>query len=162
MARFVDAIDLPLSPEAAFDLLADFSRLPEWDPGAVEARRLGSGPIARGSRFRVVSEFLGRRVPLTYEIVEYERPLRLVLRARDGVLTSLDEINFAARAGGTRVTYDARLALSGIAQLGDPLLQLAFGFLGRAAVRGLETRAAALATQAARDGARLRSAASAG
>jgi hypothetical protein len=110
----------------------------------------------------VVSAFLGRRVPLTYEIVEYERALRLVLRARDGVLTSLDEITFAARAGGTRVTYDARLALSGIAQLGDPVLQLAFGFLGRAAVRGLETRAAALAAQAARDGARLRRAASAG
>ena len=148
MARFVDAIDLPLPPEQAFDLLADFGRLPEWDPGVVEAGRLGRGPIGRGSRFRVVSAVFGRRIPLTYEVIEHERPLRLVLRAREGAFTSLDEITFVPRAGGTRVTYDARLLLSGLARLADPLLQLAFGFLGRAAVRGLEARAAALAAEA--------------
>jgi hypothetical protein len=36
------------SPEAAFDLLVDFSRLPEWD-GRRGARRLDSGPIARAA-----------------------------------------------------------------------------------------------------------------
>jgi len=31
MARFVDAIDLPLPIEQAFDYLADFSHAAEWD-----------------------------------------------------------------------------------------------------------------------------------
>ena len=54
MARYVDAIDLPIPLEQAFDYLADFSRTAEWDPGVVEAERLTPGPPRRGSRFRVV------------------------------------------------------------------------------------------------------------
>jgi uncharacterized protein YndB with AHSA1/START domain len=137
MARFVDAIDLPLPPALAFELLADMSRVEEWDPGVVEAFRLEPGPVGRGSRFRVVSRFLGRRIPLTYELVAYEPEQRLVFRASEGSLTSHDEITLTPRAGGTRVTYDARLEQSGIARLADPLLQLAFLAIGRAAADGL-------------------------
>jgi carbon monoxide dehydrogenase subunit G len=150
MARYVDVIDLPLPPEDAFDLLADFARTQDWDPGVVEAVRLDDGPLERGSRFHVVASFLGRRVPLEYEIREYERPRRLVLRASDGALTSLDEIHFSARSGGTRVSYEARLTLGGLAGLADPLLQLAFGFAGRAAARGLSEYATRLAGEQAR------------
>jgi uncharacterized protein YndB with AHSA1/START domain len=150
MARYVDVIDLPLSPEDAFDLLADFARTQEWDPGVVEAERLDAGPPRRGSRFRVVASFLGRRVPLEYEIRELERPRRLVLRASDGALTSLDEIHFSPRAGGTRVSYEARLTFAGPARLADPLLQLGFAFVGRAAARGLREYATRIAGEQAR------------
>ncbi len=153
MARFLETIDLPLAPDAAFDLLSDWSRLPEWDPSAVSATRLDGGPIARGSRFRVVVSFLGRELGLDYRIREFERPERVVFAARSGGLHSLDEISFTRRGSGTRVTYDARLELGGLARLADPLLQIAFGFLGRAAVRGLEARAAAIAEDEARAGA---------
>jgi hypothetical protein len=150
MARYVDVIDLPLPPEAAFDLLADFARTQDWDPGVVEAERLDAGPLGRGSRFRVVASFLGRRVPLEYEIREYERPRRLVLRAGDAAFSSLDEIHFSPRARGTRVSYEARLTLGGLAGLADPLLQLGFGFAGRAAARGLREYATRLAGEPAR------------
>ena len=149
MARYVDVIDLPLPPEAAFDLLADFSRTQDWDPGVLEAERLDGGSIGRGSRFRVVASVLGRRVPLVYEIRAYERPGRLVLCANDGALTSLDEIHFSPRAGGTRVSYEARVELAGLAGLADPLLQLAFGVAGRAAARGLRDYASRVAADPA-------------
>jgi hypothetical protein len=145
VARYVDLIDLPLAPEAAFDLIADFSRTQDWDPGVVEAERLDPGPLGVGSRFRVVAAFLGRRVPLVYEVRAYERPRRLVLRASDGALTSLDEIHFSPRAGGTRVCYEAQLELAGLRALADPLLQLAFGVAGRAAARGLRDYGARVA-----------------
>jgi len=147
MARFVDAIDLPLDPEAAFALIADFSRLPEWDPGAREARRLDSGPLRAGSRFEVQYGFLGRRLPLRYEIWSFEPPRRVVLRGGSDAVRSTDEIHFAPREGGTRVTYEARLEPTGLGALADPLLQLAFPWIGRAAVRGLRARAAALAKE---------------
>jgi carbon monoxide dehydrogenase subunit G len=140
VARYVDAIDLPVPIEEAFDFLADLSRTAEWDPGVVEAERLSEGPIGVGSRFRVVVSFLGRTLPIEYRTASYERPTRLVLRGGDGSFRSIDEITFVERAGGTRVTYEARIELVGVGRLADPLLDWFFQRTGRLAVRGLRER----------------------
>jgi uncharacterized protein YndB with AHSA1/START domain len=142
MARYVDAIDLPVCIEDAFDYLADFSRTAEWDPGVAETQRLTRGKVRLGSRFRVVVSLLGRRIPFEYRITEFERPSRLVLSGGDSSLRSVDEITFVSRPGGTRVTYEARLQLAGIRQLADPILDLLFQLIGRRAVRGLRERLA--------------------
>jgi uncharacterized protein YndB with AHSA1/START domain len=140
MARFVDAIDLPVPPEEAFDYLAAFENTAEWDPGVVEAERLTRGAPRRGSRFRVVVAFVGRRIPLEYRITRFERPHRLILDGGDDSLTSTDELTFAPREGGTRITYEAKLDLRGIRRLADPALDLAFQVVGRSAARGLRER----------------------
>lgn len=143
MARFVDAIDLKIPIHDAFDYLADFSRTAEWDPGVEEALRLTAGEVGVGSRFRVVISILGKRVPLEYEITEFDRPSRLVLEGGDDDLHSVDEITFVSRPGGTRVTYEARLELAGVLQIADPLLHVLFQRVGQLAVRGLRERMAA-------------------
>ena len=144
MARYIDAIDLPLPIEQVFDYLADFSRTAEWDPGVVAGRRLTDGEIGVGSRFEVVVAFLGRRMPLEYTITHHERPTRLVLEGGDDSVRSIDEITFVEREGGTRITYEARLELVGIRRLADPLLDWLFQHIGRLAVRGLRERVEAL------------------
>ena len=148
MARYVDAIDLPIPIEEAFDYLADFSRTAEWDPGVEEARRITRGKVRLGSRFRVTVSFLGRRIPLEYRITEFERPSHLVLSGGDSSLRSVDEITFVSRPGGTRVTYEARLELVGIRRIADPILDLLFQRIGRLAVRGLRERVAEAGRQA--------------
>lgn len=152
MARYVDAIDLDLSPEKAFDYLADFSTTAEWDPGVVAAERLTPGPIGVGTRFRVVVSFLGRTLEFEYEITEYERPRRLVLRGTSESVIATDEIGFLARGSGTRVSYEARLELTGLLRLADPVLQVLFQHIGRLAVRGLRERTAAPADAGGTDG----------
>jgi hypothetical protein len=147
MARFVETIDLPLTPRAAFELVADFARLPEWDPGAARARRLDAGALRLGSRFEVDYAFLGRHLPLTYEIRGYEPPTRVVLAGGRAGVRSRDEILFVPREGGVRVVYEARLELTGLAALADPALQLVFPWVARGAVRGLRARAAAIARE---------------
>lgn len=146
MARYVDAIDLPLPIEEAFAYLADFSRTADWDPGVIAARALTKGKAKLGSRFEVIVSFLGRRLPLEYCITEFESPTRLVLTGGDASLNSIDEITFVSRPGGTRVTYEARLELKGIRRLADPLLDMLFQRIGRLAVRGLRERVASEAT----------------
>ena len=151
MARYVDAIDLPFSPIAAFDYLAGLHHTADWDPGVSEARRLDpERPLGRGSRFEVVARFLGRRVPMTYEITGYEPPHRLVLRGRAGGVLSIDTITFAPVPGGTRVTYEARLELAGLARVFDPVLDLLFQRIGARAARGLRERARVLARRSRR------------
>jgi uncharacterized protein YndB with AHSA1/START domain len=138
-----------MSVEEAFDYLADFSRTAEWDPSVVDARRLTRGRVRLGASFRVVVSFLGRRVPLEYRITEFERPSRLVLSGGDSSLRSIDEITFVPRPGGTRVTYEARLELTGIRRLADPILDVLFQRIGRLAVRGLRERLAGKSTEKA-------------
>jgi carbon monoxide dehydrogenase subunit G len=143
MARFLATIDLPLTCDAAFDALADFSTTQRWDPSVVRARRLTRGAVAEGARFEVVVRVLGVESALEYELVVAERPYRIVLRAQQGALTSLDEITLAPRGEGVRVTYDARIELSGLARALDPLLDAWFQRSGARSVEGMRRAFAA-------------------
>jgi hypothetical protein len=146
MARYRTTVTVPTTREETFDYLARFDTTDEWDPGVAEARMITAPPVATGSRFEVVARVVGRRVPLEYEIIEIDRPGRVVLRAQNGAVTSLDTISVGQGARGeTRVTYDAVLQTRGPARLFEPLVALAFRRIGDAAtaglVRTLQTRA---------------------
>jgi hypothetical protein len=138
MARYRTTVESTKSPEEAFDYLAEFSNARDWDPGIVEAANVAGDPVGPGSRFRLVSRFLGRRLPLEYRITEFDRPTRVVLAADEASIRSTDEIRFAATSGGSRVTYEADLKLkTPLAPLMDPLLALAFRRIGDRAAAGL-------------------------
>ena len=138
MARYRTTVESTKSPEEAFDYLAEFSNARDWDPGVVEAANLTGDPVGPGSRFRLVSRFLGRRVPLEYRITEFDRPARVVLAADETSVRSTDEIRFAATNGGSQVTYEADLRLKiPLGRLMDPLLAVAFRRIGARAAAGL-------------------------
>jgi len=137
MARYRASIDTSWTPEEAFAYLGDFSTSVEWDPGVVEAARVGAGAVGDGTEFRLVAEFLGRKTPLTYRIVEYEPPRAATFVGENAPVVSHDRIPLEATATGTRVTYDADLRLKGLLGVVDPLLRLAFNRVGDRALAGL-------------------------
>jgi len=138
MARYVTTIDSPRAPEECFAQLSDFSTAEQWDPGVVSARRTDHGELKVGSRFDLVAGFLGREVPLTYEITELEPPQRVVLRGENATVVSLDTITVEpGPGGGSRVTYDADLVLKGPLRVFDLGLRLVFGRIGDKAAAGL-------------------------
>jgi carbon monoxide dehydrogenase subunit G len=140
MARYCTTIESTRSPEACFAALSDFSSAQEWDPGVARASRPDDGAVDLGSRFDLVASFMGREVPLTYEIIAFSPPHRVVLRAENETVVSLDEITFApAPAGGTLVTYDADLRLKGVLRPFDLGLRLVFKRIGDQAAAGLRT-----------------------
>jgi dehydrogenase/reductase SDR family protein 12 len=139
MARYTTAIRSALAPADAFAYMADFSNARFWDPSVSRAAREGDGTVGPGSTFAVVARFAGRDVPLTYAIVAYEPPQRVVLEARRGFV-SRDTITVEEAAdGGSTVHYDAVLEFGGIGRLVDPLMQLVFDRVGAKAKAGLET-----------------------
>lgn len=137
MAHYTASIDTPRPPAEAFAYLSDFSTTEEWDPGVVEAERLGDAPVGAGTEFRLVADFLGRKTALTYRIVEFEPGKAVTLRGENATVVSLDRMTFEPSDGGTRVTYDADLALKGPLRIADPLLGLAFDRVGDRALDGL-------------------------
>jgi len=70
VARYRASIETSWTPEQAFAYLSDFSTTSEWDPGVVEAARVGAGVVGMGTEFRLVAKFLGRETSITYRIVE--------------------------------------------------------------------------------------------
>jgi hypothetical protein len=137
VARYRTSITSTLPADDAFALLADFSSAERWDPGVREAHRLDDGPLRVGSTFRVVSRFAGRDIPLDYEIIRFDAPEVVVLRAESSTIVSLDTITFESTPGGSTVTYDADLRLKGALRFLDPALAVAFGRIGDRARDGL-------------------------
>jgi carbon monoxide dehydrogenase subunit G len=137
MARYRASIDTPWTPDEAFAYLSDFSTSAEWDPGVVEADRVGSAPVSEGTEFRLLAAFLGRKTRLTYQVVEYEPPRAVTFLGENATVVSHDRITFETIPTGTRVTYDAELKLKGALRLADPLLGLAFNRVGDRALAGL-------------------------
>jgi carbon monoxide dehydrogenase subunit G len=137
MAHYRATIDIQQPREDVFAYLSDFSTAREWDPGVVEAERLNGQAVGQGTEFRLVAEFLGRKNELTYRILEYDPPHAVTFLGENATVVSRDRITFEKIAEGTRVTYDADLALKGLLRIADPALGLAFNRVGDRALAGL-------------------------
>jgi carbon monoxide dehydrogenase subunit G len=137
MAHYNASVETPRPLDEVFAYLSDFSTTEQWDPGVVEAKRVNGAAIGQGTEFRLVAEFLGRKNELTYRILEYDPPRAVTFRGESSTVVSRDRITFESTAAGTRVTYDADLALKGLLRIADPLLALAFNRVGDRALAGL-------------------------
>jgi carbon monoxide dehydrogenase subunit G len=137
MSRYTASVETDRPLAETFAYLSDFSTTQQWDPGVVEAQRLGEGAIGEGTEFRLVAVFMGRRTTLLYRVVEYDPPNAVTFRGENATVVSLDRITFAAAGSGTRITYDAELTLKGAIRLADPLLGLAFKRVGDRALDGM-------------------------
>jgi dehydrogenase/reductase SDR family protein 12 len=148
MAQYQATIVAPIEISKAFDYLARFSSTSEWDPGVHEAEMVTPEPVGLGSAFRVVASVAGRKVPLRYEITEFDRPYKVTVRAENSSTVSEDTITFVPGDrpaddepgdGGhfTQVRYDAHLRLKGAFRVFSPVLGLMFDRIGDRAAGGL-------------------------
>jgi len=97
MACYRITLSCDHSAEEVFDYLADLRHVGEWDRSVRSSTKLSDGPIGLGTRFGVTvgPAVIGPR--LSYTLVSFERPERLVAvassrLARSGGLRSTDTI----------------------------------------------------------------------
>ena len=134
MARYQTSIQTPMPLEQAFDFMADLRNFERWDPG-VSSSQQGEGV---GPGLDAVYEVFANGTQLTYSIVEYDRPRRLVAEANTDRLRSYDVITIEAVGLGSVVTYDATLELKGLYRLFGPVMGLIFRRIGSQADTGLQ------------------------
>jgi NAD(P)-dependent dehydrogenase (short-subunit alcohol dehydrogenase family) len=138
MAHYRGTVLSTRSAEDTFDYLAEFSNAAEWDPGVAGSRRLDDGPVGPDSSFRLEVRVGPRAVPLTYRVVAYERPHRVVLLGETGTLRSEDTVTVVSDGRGRSIlTYDAELELLGPLAPLTPLLALPFRRIGDRGLAGL-------------------------
>ncbi len=121
-----------------FDYTADFDNIEDWDPGIASSRRLDEGPVGVGSRFELIVSFGGSRIPMIYEITEYEPTERVVLVGSGEQIEAVDELRFEDQGEGrTLVEYTADLTLHNFMKYLTPFMGPVFKRVGQKAVDGL-------------------------
>ncbi|HUX03404.1 MAG TPA: SRPBCC family protein [Acidimicrobiales bacterium] len=133
MPRYHAVIPSTWSIDRAFSYMSDFANAQEWDPGVLEARQVGGGPIGIGTEFDLVVKFGGRRREMRYRLRDFEPTHRIVFESSTKVLRSVDSLTFESRPGGCEMTYDADLRFNGVAALANPLLAMFFRRVGERA-----------------------------
>lgn len=126
-------------PEHVFDYITDFSRIDEWDQTVTRAEKTSEGLIALGSRFNVLYSMGLRKVPIDYQITEFEPHSHAVLRGRSATFTATDTVKVEQAEGGCYVNWHAHIEFSGIAAKILPLIKGRVTKAGTQTIRGLAT-----------------------
>ena len=137
MARYQATVQSRRAAADTFAYLATFSNAADWDPCVLAGEQLDPGPVAVGTRFRLVVPFLGRRLPLTYRVTGYQPDREVVLTAASGLLHATDKIVVTGGAGGAAVSYEAEVRLRGPLAVLDLFLRPGFRTLADRAAAGL-------------------------
>jgi hypothetical protein len=140
---------VPLSPDRAAALVADFTTSRTWDPGVVRARRVDALPdLEVGARFEVGFRAGPVTMPLVYELTTYVPGAHVVLETRGTLHHGRDDVRFAPTGdGGTEVTWEATFGFNGVGRLIDPLLGVGFRRVAARAGDGLATFLTGAATE---------------
>jgi uncharacterized protein YndB with AHSA1/START domain len=124
MAAVVKSIDISRRPEEVFAYATDFSRFPEWQGGAVSARRQDGGSLAVGSKATVTRRVGSREMARTEEITELNPPSTWTVRGGGGPLiaTARSRIEPLDEGRRSRLTIALDFEAHGIARLFLPFV----------------------------------------
>ena len=114
-------IDAP--PEVVFDLLADHTKHPLWDPHMIEARLDTERPIGKGSRGATVGEFRDRRVENEVFYDAYDRPEYVSGGTTSGTIEAKNSVRFIPPARGTRIDFRMEVKFKGLMRLMEPFIK---------------------------------------
>jgi len=120
VVRIELTIDVASPPEEVFDRLVDLDGLPDWQSSALEAR--ADEPLAHGVRIFERRRVLGREIENELEVVGFDPPRRLTLKALKGPVRFTVDHELAASDGGTRLHVVAEGKAGRFMKLGEPVL----------------------------------------
>lgn len=104
---------------------ADPAHAPVWYANIKAVEWVSPPPLELGTRLAFVASFLGRRIAYTYEVIEYRRGSRLVMRTSEGPFPMETTYEWHDHAEGTRMTLRNRGMPSGFSRLVTPFLSVA-------------------------------------
>lgn len=78
----VTTIEIECSAPDAFDVIADFTRNPEWQSGMQSAQWTSEPPLRIGSTYDQRARFLGRDVITSFEVTAYEPGRSITIESR--------------------------------------------------------------------------------
>jgi uncharacterized membrane protein len=106
--------------------VGDPANAPDWYANIESVEWETEPPIQVGSRLAFVATFLGRTLAYTYEVVEHEPGVRLVMRTAQGPFPMETTYTWEqAGVDGTRMTLRNRGTPSGFSRFAAPVVRAA-------------------------------------
>ena len=124
MTRISGEIEIAAPVEQVFDMVADERNEPRYNPRIVRAEKTSPGPVGRGARFIAQPKGAGPKRVMTIEVVDYDRPARLVMSIRSSYLDVDGTLTFARAGSGTRMCWDWDMRLHGMLRVLAPVMRL--------------------------------------
>ena len=144
--ELVESRIVPISAAMAVRLVADFSRISEWDPSITKSSRSGdvAAQLEVGATFDLEMKFMGVASSMDYRLAELTES-RATLHGEGGTVSAVDIVEAKDLDNGTaKVTWTARLTFRGPVVFALPLMR---GSLDRLGVNAVDGMAAWLAKQ---------------
>src|SRR5439155_6586826 len=108
-------IDIARPAEAVFDIISDTENAPLWYEAVVSAVKTTAGPIAAGTRYRLVRSLRAGIVENEVEIEEYEPVTQVTLGSVSGPTPFRYRYRLEPTATGTtRVTLTGEITVEGL------------------------------------------------
>ena len=116
-------MEIEASPETVFDLLADHTKHPLWDPNMIEARFTTEGPIINGSKGITIGVFRGKRVESDIYYDAYDRPKWVSGGATTGMVKGKQTCEFIPIEKGTKINWAFEAEFQGFMRLLEPFMK---------------------------------------
>jgi Polyketide cyclase / dehydrase and lipid transport len=113
MPRFELQTEIAAPADEVFEYVSNFERSPEWQRGAKDCHWTSPPPRGVGSTYEQVTNFMGKDIAATFEVVEYEPGRRVRVECREGGFPLTVERS-AEPKGEQRCVY------SEVVEVGDP------------------------------------------
>ena len=122
-------------PEEVFDVVADTSREPRYNPRMHHAEQITNGPIGVGTRFHAETAGMGRPVDMVIEITDYHSPHTLSSTTHSTSMDVHGTLTFEPVPEGTRMEWSWDLQPGGVLKPLGPLI----AYIGRRKERTIWT-----------------------
>ncbi len=122
MEGFELTIVINRSIEEAFGFLSNLENDIKWRSEWVETRHVSGEAPGVGATYNLTGEFLGRRIPTMYEVIEYEPNRSAAWKTVSGPLPLTFRRTFERVEGGTRFTVKYETEVRGFFKLVMSLL----------------------------------------
>ena len=105
MITVVLQTEIEAPPETVFDLLADHTKFPLWDPHMIDCKLYTDGTIVPGSKGITIGEFRGRRVETEIYYDDYDRPKYVSGGTSSGPVKAKNTSEFSPTENGTLINW---------------------------------------------------------
>jgi len=124
MINIEDSIVIHCPIEEVFSFVADQMNAPLGQHDLLEVRRTTDGPLGIGTKHTAVRKFLGKRLELTNEYVQYELNRQITFTGNGA---SHFEVSYRTETlpEGTQLTCRMQMEQGGVLGLAEPLIAAA-------------------------------------
>jgi uncharacterized membrane protein len=121
MTSIVRSIQIDRPVDEVWDFVHDLDKEALWQTTLAESEQLTEGPMRVGTRVRQVRHFLGLRIPMEWEVTEYEPSTRSAIKSVSGPVPLSGSYVLEPKDGGTRLTVSGELDAHGLFMLAEPV-----------------------------------------